>query len=84
MISISLKEQVQKAVAGEWNGFAARHPRLAEVVDQTLLMEQATACLADDPEFRGAMEEAAATGRTAEVVVGLIERFVKDWLKKLI
>jgi len=84
MVSISLKDHVQKVVAGEWKAFAERHPHLAEVIDQTLVVEQAMASLADDPEFRKAMDAATVTGAMAEVIAEVVERFVQGWLKKLI
>jgi len=64
MSSINLKDEVQKVLASEWNGFVTRHPRLAEVIDQQLLVAQAVASIADDPEYQRALREADGwTGR---------------------
>ena len=84
MLTINLKEEVQKAVALEWPKFAAEHPRLAEAIDQSVLVEQATTSLADDPAYRAAMENAAAAGGTGEAIIALIAQFVGDWIKRLI
>ncbi|MGE5608346.1 MAG: hypothetical protein ACM359_03765 [Bacillota bacterium] len=84
MLSISLRDEVQKAVSSEWKAFVERHPRLAEVIDQTLLVEQATTNLADDSEFREAMENAAVAGATAQALIDMVRQFVQGWLKRLI
>jgi acyl CoA:acetate/3-ketoacid CoA transferase len=84
MLTISLKDEVQKVLAREWNSFAQDHPNLAAVIDQTLLVEQAAACLQDDAEYREALELASAAGTSAGVVVDLVERFVLKWLKTLV
>ena len=80
----SLRAEVQKAVDGEWKALAVRHPHLAEVIDQSLLVEQATASLGDDPAFREAMEAAGAGGVTAAALAEVVERFVGGWLRKLV
>ena len=58
MSSINLKDEVQKVISAEWRGFAQRHPRLAEEIDQSLLVEQAAASIADDPDYQRALREA--------------------------
>jgi hypothetical protein len=60
--------------------FARQHPRLVEVVDQEVLVEQAAADLAKDEEYRKAMEDAAAAGAAAEGVLTLVQRFVQRWI----
>jgi len=75
---------VQRVLAGEWRGFAQRHPRLAEVIDQSLLVEQATASIADDPDYQRALREAEGMEWSADVALELVSGFVKDWLKKLL
>jgi len=84
MSSINLKDEVQKVLAGEWRGFAQRHPRLAEVIDQSLLVEQAAASIADDPDYQRALREAEGMEWSADVALELVSGFVKDWLKKLL
>lgn len=79
MTSISLRDEVCKTLAVEWQGFRQRHPRLAAVIDQNILLEQAVACIADDPGFRAAMEEAAGLATSASLVEA-IRKFVGDWL----
>jgi len=84
MSSINLKDEVQKVLAAEWKGFAQRHPRLAEVIDQSLLVEQAAGSIADDPDYQRALREAEGMEWSANVAVELVSGFVKDWLKKLL
>ena len=84
MSSINLKDEVQKILAVEWKGFAERHPRLAEVIDQALVVEQAANSIADDPDYQRALREAEGLEWSANVAVELVSGFVKDWLKKLL
>jgi hypothetical protein len=84
MSSINLKDEVQKILAVEWRSFAERHPRLAEVIDQSLLVEQATASIADDPDYQRALREAEGMEWSANVAMELVGGFVKDWLKRLL
>jgi hypothetical protein len=83
MSSINLKDEVQKVMAVEWRGFAKRHPRLAEVIDQSLLVQQAAASIADDPDYQRALREAEGMEWSAGVAMELVRGFVIDWLKKL-
>jgi hypothetical protein len=84
MLTINLKDEVQKALNVEWRAFAERHPRLAEALDQTVLVEQAVASIADDPAFRKAMEDASSAGVAATWLTDAVGRFVAEWLKGLI
>lgn len=84
MLSVSLREEVQKALGVEWKGFAERHPRLAEVIDQNLLFEQAAACIADDAQFQAAMAEAAGLAQAGSIIADAVKRFVGQWLGKLL
>jgi hypothetical protein len=83
MTSISLKDEVAKALAAEWESFRSRHPRLAAVIDQTLLTEQAVACIADDPAFRAALEKAGALASGASIVEEAVRRSVGEWFERL-
>src|SRR4026209_755882 len=62
MNAIDLKDHVRRAVASSWDEFAREHPLLSLAIDQDLLVEQAMTCIADDPKYRPAMEQAAAVG----------------------
>ena len=83
MLTANLKPEVQKALGVEWEAFRSRHPRLAEVIDQDLLLEQATACIADDAAFRAAIDQAAALGAAAGIIQEAVRKFVGDWMGKL-
>jgi hypothetical protein len=84
MQQINLKDEVQKVLAIEWQSFAQRHPHLAEAIDQTVLAEQATANIGDDPEYLKAMDAAAAAGAAGNAVLDVIGPFVKNCLGRLL
>jgi hypothetical protein len=79
---IDVKKEVEQAVGTEWSAFAARHPHLAAALDQELLVEQAIASLADDPDYRAAMGQ-AAVGGAAESIGSVVKRFVGEFFGKL-
>ena len=78
------RDMVREAVGVEWETFAARHPRLAMVLDRETVVQAAGTELADDPEYRRAMEEATAAGMGAAVIAQVVRSFVKDWLARLL
>jgi hypothetical protein len=82
--TICVKDHVSQAVGMEWPAFEARHPNLAGLMDQAAVVERATAQLADDPEYRRAMAEAAAAGMGAEAATHLARTFVHDWMARLL
>ena len=84
MNTIDLKEEVRRAIKTEWPRFAEEHPRLAAVMDESLLLEPAIEALNDDAEFREAMETAASIGAAAEVVAGVVNNMVYRWLRQLL
>lgn len=84
MLPISLKDEVIKSLDAEWPAFAARHPNLARVIDRTVVVEQAVACIGDTPEYRDAMEAAALAGATGAMLADIVARFVRRWLTALI
>ena len=51
LLPLDVQRRVRSAVSAEWPTFARDHPALAEVVDEDLLVRQATESLADDPTF---------------------------------
>lgn len=83
MTHVNVREQVEQALQGQWATFAANHPRLAEVIDQDLLVEQATSSLADDPEYQQAMAQASAAGMSGEALAELVRKYVGEWLGRL-
>jgi hypothetical protein len=80
MNTIDLKSHVSRIIRSEWPAFAAQHPRLAAVIDQTLLVQQATDALRDDEEFAHALATAAAAGIMLEALHELILRRIRTWL----
>ena len=84
MSQVAIRDQVREAVGMEWPAFEARHPNLASLLDQEAIVERATSQLADDPEFKKALDEAAAVGMAAQTAIGLVRGFVQDWLARLL
>lgn len=84
MSTIHLKDQVREAVGLEWPAFESRHPNLARLLDQDAVIEEAAAQLADDPEYKKAMDEAAAIGMTTQTLFGIARNFIQDWLSRLV
>jgi hypothetical protein len=79
---IDVKKEVEQAVGTEWSAFAARHPHLAAALDQQLLVEQAMASLADDPDYRAAMDQGAAVAGTAGSIGSVVKRLVGEFFGK--
>jgi hypothetical protein len=68
----------------EWPAFEARHPNLAGLLDQDAIVERASAQLADDPEYKKAMDEATAIGMGAQAAAQMVRGFIQDWMQRLI
>ena len=84
MTRINLKEEVRRAIRSEWEGFAARHPRLAKVLDESLLVEEVCESLVRDAEYQAAMNDAVAAGLAVEAVGDLLRRFVQRWMREFV
>lgn len=84
MSTIRLKDEVRRVIHQQWESFAAEHPNLAQVIDQELLVEQATQSIADDSEYRTVMEQSAAVGIGMEALVSFVERFVSRLLRAIV
>ena len=84
MNTIDMREQVRQALSREWPTFAAAHPRLANVVDETLLLEPAMKALDEDEEFQETMRTAAEIGAAGEVVANVVSRVINKWLLQLV
>ena len=84
LLPLDVQRRVRSAVSAEWPTFARDHPELAEVVDEDLLVRQATESLADDPTFIRAMRDADAAGTIYETAAELVRKAVGRWLKRLI
>jgi len=83
-MNINLKEEVRRAIKAEWPAFAASHPKLAAVLDETVLLDPAMQSLADDAEYVEAMQTATAVGAGGEIVADIILRHVRQWLRRLV
>jgi hypothetical protein len=83
-MNINLKDEVRRALKMEWPAFAASHPKLAAVLDETILIDPAIQSLADDAEYVEAMQTATAVGAGGEIVADIILRHVRQWLRRLV
>ena len=83
MNTIDLKNEVAAAVRDEWPAFAARHPRLASVLDETLMIDHAVDLISDDDEYRQAMQTAAEVGAGMQVVADVVRRLVAKLIRTL-
>ncbi len=83
-MSIDLKTEVSAVVAIRWDAFVLRHPKLARVIDQHLLVEHATSYLRLDPEYQRAISNARTAGAGTETIVKLIDKYVSIFLDKLV
>lgn len=84
MTRIELRRQVELAISQDWPAFAQSHPKLAAVLDQNLLVEEAANALEDDPNYIEVMGQAMAQGTAAQALIDLVGHFVQDWLRRLI
>jgi hypothetical protein len=84
MTQIQLKDAVRAAIRSGWDAFAQDHPRLAQVLDEQLLVEQATQSISDDPQYQETMSQASLTGIAAESLLPLIQKLVTRWLWNLV
>ena len=83
-MNINLKDEVRRALQSEWPAFAASHPKLAAVLDETILVDPAMQSLADDAEYVEAMQTATAVGAGGEIIADIILRHVRQWLRRLV
>lgn len=84
MTTIDLKEHVQRAIHSEWPAFARAHPRLAAILDVTLLIEAAAEELTKDSDYQQAMTQAAAAGVAAEAIGSAAREWVGRWLREMV
>jgi len=84
MTRIELRRQIELAISRDWPAFVESHPKLAAVLDQNLLVEEAAGALEDDPHYIEVMAQALAQGTTVQAITDLVGHFVQDWLRRLI
>jgi len=53
-------------------------------LERAVLVEEATAALRNDAEFQAALENAQAAGMAGGLVAGLVQKFVAQWLRRLL
>ncbi|MGC4030760.1 MAG: hypothetical protein QM754_03275 [Tepidisphaeraceae bacterium] len=76
MSTIDLKKQVAAAVSVRWDEFVRRHPNVAAVVDQQMLVDNAAAAIANDAAYQQAMQTAREINAGLDILVGIVDRHV--------
>ena len=83
MDTIDVKSMVADAIRAEWPAFAASHPMLARVLDETLLVEPVIERLRDDPAYQRAMRDAQVLHAGAQQLADLLRAGVKQVMEGL-
>lgn len=78
----TLRRRIRAAIELEWPAFAAKHPQLAEVIDEDLMLRQSVTRLADDEGFKAAIRAADAAGATVNMVIELIRPAIRRLFKE--
>ena len=69
---MNVNQQIRAAVSQHWPEFAREHPRLAEALDEQIVIEQIADELADDPEYRRALARADAAIAVQAVIKSIV------------
>ncbi len=83
MTRMNLKEEIRRVLQSDWPAFAQAHPRLAEVIDQDLLIESIAAELSVSAEYRQAIADAEKLSFAADTLSGHIRSLVRQSLRAL-
>jgi hypothetical protein len=84
MTTIDLRREVARVLMDRWPEFASAHPRLAAVIDQQLLVEQAAHRLAADPAYQRAMARALAAGYALDQLRAVVAEHAMRYVKTLL
>ncbi len=79
MQRVEVKEMVARAVGGQWDEFAKKHPHLAAAIDRQLLVERTLEELHASEEFAQAMRQVdagAAEGSVLEEIIGRVAKVI--------
>jgi hypothetical protein len=74
MASTSLRDLVANRIGRKWIDWSQVHPHLAEVIDQTRLVDATIQRLLHDPQFVQAMRQADIDEAKLEAASRLLER----------
>ena len=83
MSSDELRQHVQAAIREEWPAFAARHPHLAEAIEESFWIDTAADSIDSDPAYHAAMNNAQLLGTVLDQGPVIVRDFVQRWLKRL-
>lgn len=84
MSTIDLKRQVAAVVNVRWDEFAARHPNVAAVLNQTVLIENITDAVANDVAYQDALQNARQINAGLDMVVKIVDTHVMRFIDRLI
>jgi len=71
------KDRIEQRLAAPWSRWAQDHPRLAEAIDRTSLVENTVARVRSDPNFQEAMAQSHGDVRALELGGRLSEQLDK-------
>jgi len=87
MNTFDLHSKIADTLSAQWSEFEAKHPALAGVIDQSLLVHTAATSLKNDPDFQKAVADAKTAGvgqALVTTVLPLIEQYAIAFLEKLL
>ena len=85
--TFDLHSKIADTLSAQWSDFESKHPALAGVIDQSLLVHTATTSLKNDPDFQKALADAKSAGvgqAVVTTVLPLIEQYAIGFLQKLL
>ena len=84
MTANDLRDEIERALRTVWPAFAARHPRLATLIDADLVLDAAAERFADDADYQDALADASARGASDEEMARLVRRLTQCWLQTIV
>jgi len=84
MQSLELKQTISECIDQSWPAFAQEHPRLAAILDRSLLLEEAQKQIERDPAYQQAMAEAQHCVATGDELLQFVQPIVQRVFARLI
>lgn len=91
MNTFDLSSKIADTLSAKWSDFETKHPALAGVIDQSLLVHTAATSMKNDADFQTALTAAKTAGvgqaigqEVVQTVLPLVEQYVINFLEKLI
>ncbi len=84
MQSLDLQQLITTCINQSWPEFEREHPRLAAILDRSLLLEEAQRQLEHDPAYQQAIAQAQHCAATGEELLQFVQPIVKQLFARLI